>query len=32
MPKKMRKKLKKLHSKKGDAGLEALLDYYASRK
>jgi len=32
MPKKMRKKLKKLHSKKGDAGIEALLNYYASRK
>jgi len=32
MPKKMRKKLKKLHDKKGDAAIEALLNYYASRK
>ncbi len=32
MPKKMRKKLKKLHEKKGDAGIEALLNYYASKK
>ncbi len=32
MPKKMKKKLKKLHEKKGDAGIEALLNYYASKK
>jgi sulfide dehydrogenase cytochrome subunit len=32
MPKKMMKKLKKLHKKKGDAGIEALLNYYASKK
>ncbi|HFD86790.1 MAG TPA: cytochrome c4 [Gammaproteobacteria bacterium] len=28
--KKMAKKLKKLHKKKGDAGIEALINYYAS--
>ncbi len=32
MPKKMMKKLKKLHKKKGDAGIEALLNYYASKQ
>ncbi len=32
MPKKMRKRLKKLHKKKGDAGIQALLEFYASRK
>ena len=32
MPKKMMKKLKKLHKKKGDAGIQALLDYYASQQ
>ena len=32
VPKKMKKKLKKLHKKKGDAGIEQLLNYYASRK
>lgn len=32
MPKKMMKKLKKLHKKKGDAGIDALLNYYASKK
>jgi sulfide dehydrogenase cytochrome subunit len=32
MPKKMRKKLKKLHKKEGDAGIEALLNFYASKK
>jgi len=32
VPKKMKKKLKKLHKKAGDAGLEQLLNYYASRK
>ena len=31
-PKKMKKKLKKLHKKKGDAGIEQLLNYYASRQ
>jgi len=32
MPKKMKKKLKKLHAKKGDAGIQALLEFYASKK
>lgn len=32
MPKKMAKKLKKLHKKEGDAGIKALIAYYASRK
>ncbi len=32
MPKKMKKKLMKLHKKKGDAGIEALLNFYASKK
>jgi sulfide dehydrogenase cytochrome subunit len=32
VPKKMKKKLKKLHKKKGDAGIEQLLNFYASRK
>lgn len=32
MPKKMAKKLKKLHEKEGEAGIEALLNYYASQK
>ena len=32
MPKKMKKKLTKLHKKKGDAGIEALLHYYASQQ
>lgn len=31
-PKKMAKKLKKLHKKKGDAGIRALIAYYASQK
>ncbi|WP_457673634.1 c-type cytochrome [Thiolapillus sp.] len=32
VPKKMKKKLKKLKKKAGDAGIEQLLNYYASRK
>lgn len=32
MPKKMKKKMTKLHEKKGDAGIEALLNYYASQQ
>lgn len=32
MPKKMMKKLQKLRKQQGDAGIEALLDYYASRR
>ena len=32
MPKKMKKKVKKLVSKEGDAGIEALLNYYASQQ
>ncbi len=32
MPKKMRKRLQKLYKKKGDAGIQALLEFYASRK
>ena len=32
MPKKMKKKLMKLHKKKGDAGIEALLHFYASQQ
>jgi len=31
-PKKMVKNLKKVHKKEGDAGIMALLDYYASQK
>ncbi len=30
--KKMTKALKKMHKKEGDAGIQALLDYYASKK
>ncbi|WP_456376572.1 c-type cytochrome [Thiolapillus sp.] len=32
MSKKMKKKLEKLHKKSGDAGIEQLLHYYASKK
>lgn len=32
MPKKMKKKLSKLHEKEGDAGIKALLEYYAGNK
>jgi sulfide dehydrogenase cytochrome subunit len=32
MPKKMKKKVKKLNEKEGDAGMEALLNFYASAK
>ncbi len=32
VPKKMKKKLKKLHKKAGDAGIDQLINYYASRK
>ncbi|WP_456414223.1 c-type cytochrome [Thiolapillus sp.] len=32
MSKKMKKKLKKLHKKAGDAGIEQLLHYYASKQ
>ena len=32
VPKKMKKKLKKLHKKAGDAGIEQLMNFYASRK
>ena len=32
VPKKMKKKLKKLHKKAGDAGVEQLINFYASRK
>jgi len=32
MPKKMKKKMKKLHEKEGDAGIEALLNFYAEAK
>lgn len=32
VPKKMKKKLKKLHKKAGDAGIEQLINFYASRK
>ncbi len=32
MPKKMKKKLEKLMQKEGDAGLKALLEYYAAAK
>jgi sulfide dehydrogenase cytochrome subunit len=32
LSKKMKKKLEKLHQKSGDAGIEQLLDFYASRK
>ncbi len=31
-PKKMKKRLKKMHKKAGDAGIEHLIHYYASRK
>ncbi len=32
MPKKMKKRLLKVHKKEGDRGIEALLNYYASKK
>jgi len=32
MPKKMKKKLKKLHEKAGDAGIDQLFNFYASKK
>jgi sulfide dehydrogenase cytochrome subunit len=32
MPKKMKKKMKKLNTKEGDAGIEALLNFYAEAK
>lgn len=32
MPKKMKKKLAKMHKKEGDAGLKALVEYYGSAK
>ena len=32
MPKKMKKKLEKLHKKEGDAGINALLEFYAGAK
>jgi len=32
MPKKMKKKVKKLNKKEGSAGMEAILNYYASQK
>lgn len=32
MPKKMKKKMKKMHEKAGDAGMEKLLNFYASAK
>jgi sulfide dehydrogenase cytochrome subunit len=32
MPKKMKKKLDTLMEKEGDAGLQALLEFYASKK
>ncbi len=31
-PKKMKKKVKKLHKKEGDAGIEAIFHYYASQR
>jgi len=32
MPKKMKKKVKKLHKKEGDAGIDAIINYYASQR
>ena len=32
MPKKMKKKVKKLHKKEGDAGIDAIFNYYASQR
>lgn len=32
MPKKMKKKLEKMHKKEGDAGVKALLEFYAGNK
>ena len=32
MPKKMKKKLEKMHKKEGDAGIQALLEFYAGNK
>ena len=32
MPKKMKKKLESMHKKEGDAGIQALLEYYAGNK
>ena len=31
MPKKMKKKLEKMHKKEGDAGIQALLEFYAGK-
>ncbi len=32
MPKKMKKKVKKLHKREGDAGVDAIFNYYASQR
>jgi len=31
MPKKMKKQLEKMHKKEGDAGIQALLEFYAGK-